>query len=106
MRNEGGGAGFTAGNTTLAVVATNAALTKAETNKVAQMAHNGLALALRPVHTMFDGDTVFALSCGDIPGEVNAVGAVAVEVVAEAVKRAVLAAESVPGIPASRDIVK
>jgi len=106
LRSEGGGAGFQAGNTTLAVVATNAALTKAEVNKVAQMAHNGLALALRPVHTMFDGDTVFALSCGTAAGDVNTVGTVAVEVVAEAIKRAVLAAASVEGIPASRDVVK
>ena len=51
-------------NTTIAVVATNASLTKNEANKMAQMAHNGIALTIRPAHTMFDGDTIFALALG------------------------------------------
>lgn len=95
---------FAATNTTIAVVATDAALTKAEANKVAQMAHNGLARSISPVHTMFDGDTVFCLSTGPRVSDVNIVGTVAAEVLAEAVKRAVLAAEGIPGIPSCRDL--
>ena len=76
-------------NTTVGVVATNAALSAAEAAKVAQMAHDGLARVIRPVHTMFDGDTVFALSLAKKEADVNTVGIVAVEVVAEAILRAV-----------------
>ncbi len=79
-------------NTVIGAVATNARLTKEETNKVAQMAHDGLARAVRPAHTMFDGDTLFALACGDRRADVNLVGAYAAEVVAEAIIRAVRAA--------------
>ena len=94
---------FAVTNTTIAVVATDAALTKTEANKVAQMAHNGLARSISPVHTMFDGDTVFCLSTGPRASNVNIVGTVAAEVLAEAVKRAILAAEGVPGLPSCRD---
>jgi L-aminopeptidase/D-esterase-like protein len=74
-------------NTTLAVVATDAALTKAQARKVAAMAHDGLARAIRPIHTMFDGDTIFALSTGSTQTDVTTVGAIAAEVVARAVVR-------------------
>ena len=93
-------------NTTIAVVATDAPLTKEQANKVAQMAHNGLAMSIRPVHTMFDGDAIFALSTGKrrTKGpDVSAIGAVAAEVVAAAVVRAVEQAESLHGFPAARD---
>jgi L-aminopeptidase/D-esterase-like protein len=76
----------------IGVVATNARLTKEETNKVAQMAHDGLARAIRPAHTMFDGDTLFALATGQKSADVNMVGAYAAQVVAEAIIRAVRAA--------------
>lgn len=79
-------------NTTLSVVATNAALTKAETNKVAQMAHDGLARTIRPCHTMVDGDTTFALSLGRQRADVSLIGAVAAEVVASSVVQAVTVA--------------
>jgi len=91
-------------NTTLGVVATNAALTKAEATKVAQMGHDGLARAIRPVHTMFDGDTVYALSTGDQKADVNLIGALGAEVLAEAVVNGVRAAESLAGVPAARDL--
>jgi len=78
-------------HTVIGVVATNARLTKVEANKVAQMAHDGLARAVRPAHTMFDGDTLFALATGQKRGDVNLVGAYAAEVVAEAIVRAVQA---------------
>jgi L-aminopeptidase/D-esterase-like protein len=75
--------------TAIGVVATNAHLTKEEANKVAEMAHDGLARAVRPAHTMFDGDTLFALATGQVEGNVNLVGAYAAEVVAESIVRAV-----------------
>ncbi len=77
------------GQTVVGVVATNARLTKEEVNKVAQMAHNGLAKTVRPAHTMLDGDTLFALTSGQKRGDVNLIGAYAAEVVAEAIVRSV-----------------
>lgn len=91
-------------NTTLGVVATNAALTKEQINKVAQMAQDGIARCIKPSHTMHDGDVVFALSLGDKRADVTVVGAVAAEVVAEAIVRAVQKAETMGGIPAARDV--
>ena len=78
-----------ADNTVIGVVATNAKLTKEEANKVAQMAQDGLARAVRPAHTMYDGDTIFALSTGELKADVNLIGAFAAEVFAEAIVRAV-----------------
>jgi len=76
-------------NTTIGVIATNVALTPVEATKVAQMAHDGLAQVIRPVHTMFDGDTIFALSIGNVSANVNTVGIMAVEATMQAVLRAV-----------------
>ncbi len=78
-------------NTTLAVVATDAVLTKTAAAKMAQMAHDGLARTIRPIHTMLDGDTVFALGTGKagVPADVSVLGAVAAEVLAAAVWDAV-----------------
>ena len=98
-------------NTTIAVVATNAFLTKEQANKVAQMAHDGLAMSIRPIHTMFDGDTVFCLATGKPdkkPADastVSIIGAVAAQVLAQAVVRAAQQAESLAGVPAARDLV-
>ncbi len=83
----------TTGNTVIGVVATNAKLSKEEVNKVAQLAHDGLARAIRPAHTMYDGDTIFAMSTGNIQADVNLIGAFAAEVFAEAIVRGVLAAK-------------
>jgi len=88
------------GNTVIGVVATNANLDKENTNKVAQMAHDGLARTIRPAHTMLDGDTIFALATGEHNADVNIVGAFAAEVFAQAVLRAVRAAKPVAGMPA------
>ena len=93
-----------ASNTVIGVVASNARLTKEEVNKVAQMAHNGIARTVRPAHTMFDGDTLFALSTGSKRADVSLIGAYAAEMVAEAVVRAVKAAEGINGLPAWRDL--
>ena len=91
-------------NTTLVVVATNAALTKAGATKVAQMAHDGLARVIRPAHTMLDGDTIFALSAGEVRADLNLVGALAAEAAAAAILAGVRAAEALAGIPAARDL--
>jgi len=95
-------------NTTIGVVATNAVLTKVEATKVAQMAHDGYARAISPVHTPGDGDTIFALATGTFAGEGNAslVGALAAEVMADAIVRAATQATGLPGIPAARDLQK
>jgi len=93
-----------ASNTVIGVVATNARLSKEEANKVAQMAQDGIARAIRPAHTMFDGDTLFALATGDKRADVNLVGAYATEVVAEAIVRGVRAAEGAGGLPSWKDI--
>lgn len=86
-------------NTIIGVVATNAELTKEEANKVAQMAHDGLARAVRPAHTLFDGDTIFALATGRKKADVNLVGAYAAEVTAQAIVRAAMHARSAGGVP-------
>ena len=88
-------------NTTIGVVATNATLTKAQASKLAQMAHDGLARAVYPAHTPWDGDTIFSLATGEIEGEADLIvlGAIAAEVVAEAILDAVRSATGLDGIP-------
>lgn len=90
-------------NTVIGVVATNARLTKAGATKVAQMAHDGLARAVRPAHTMFDGDTMFTLATGKREADISLVGALAAEVVAEAIVRAVKLAGSAGGLPGLKE---
>ena len=96
-------------NTTIGVVATNAPLTKTELLKVAQMAHDGLARSIRPVHTPFDGDTLFAVSVPEkrdgklLPVDVGRIGMLAAEVVADAVLHGVLAAKGLPGLPSASE---
>lgn len=90
---------LTARNTTLGVIATNAQLSKAQAQKVAQAAHDGFARAIRPSHTMFDGDTIFTLATGDIEpahvGELNEVAMAAADVMARAIVHAMLSATTV-----------
>jgi L-aminopeptidase/D-esterase-like protein len=86
-------------NTVIGVIATNALLTKAQATKVAQMAHDGLARAVQPAHTPFDGDTIFALATGQKQAEVSMVGAFAAEVTSQAILRAVQAARPAGGLP-------
>ena len=86
-------------NTTLGVVATNARLTKPQATKVAQMAHDGLARALEPVHTSVDGDVVFAASAGDLDAAPDVVGTWGARAMQEAILRAIRAAKGLPGIP-------
>ena len=91
-------------NTALVVVATNGILTKSGATKVAQMAQDGLARAIRPAHTMYDGDTVFVLSAGDRPANISLIGALAAEITAQAILNGVLSATSLGGLPAARDL--
>lgn len=104
MKEKGKTAGFPMRNTTIGVVATNAILTKAEANKVAQLAQNGLARSINPVHTMFDGDTVFAMSTGKINSDINFVGTLSSEVMSMAITNAVLSADGYKDILSYRDI--
>lgn len=90
----------TKSNTVIAVVATNAKFDKARATKMAQMAQDGLARAVRPAHTMLDGDTVFALATGQRKADVSIVGAYAAEALAQAILRAVRAAKPAGGLPA------
>lgn len=94
--------------TTLAVVVTNATLTKAQATKVAQVAHDGLARTVVPAHTPVDGDVVFALATGEIdaPPDLLVLGALAADAVAEAVLSAVRNAKGLPDIPAARDLAR
>jgi L-aminopeptidase/D-esterase-like protein len=109
--------GVPASNTTIGVVATNAVLSKVQALKVAQMAHDGLARAVRPAHTMFDGDTVFCLATGrrplpESPGffegrqaqSINAIGHAAADCTARAIIHAVLSATSLAGMTAMGDL--
>ena len=90
-------------NTVIGVVATNGRLSKAEAQKVAQMAHDGIARAINPAHTMYDGDTIFALATGEAPADATLVGAYAAEMVATAIRRAARSATSLAGIRAIAD---
>jgi L-aminopeptidase/D-esterase-like protein len=87
-------------NTVIGVIATNARLDKEQANKVAQMAHDGLARTIRPAHTMLDGDTIFTLATGQRKADVNTVGAFAAEAFAQAILRGVHAAKPAGGLPA------
>ena len=93
-------------NTTIGLVATNARLTKAQTNRLALMADDGFARAINPSHTASDGDTVFALATGRWTGEANisVIGALAAEAMAEAIVRAAVASEGLDGLPSARQV--
>ncbi len=87
------------------MVATNGRLSKAELTRVAQMAQDGVARAVVPAHTLYDGDTIFALSTGSHTGvEVTVVGALAAQLMAQAIVNGILLAVGVDGLPAHRDL--
>ena len=92
-------------HTTVGVVATNARLDKAQATTVASLGMLGFSRALSPPHTAFDGDTLFALSMGDIAADMTRVGLAAADAVAQAIVRGVRAATSLPGLPAARDLM-
>lgn len=91
-------------NTTIGAVVTNAAFTKPQLCKIAGMAHNGYARSIRPVHTSADGDSIYALSVGDVSADMDLVGTLAAEVMSEAILRAVTSAESAYGFLAAGEM--
>ena len=91
-------------NTTIAVVMTNAAFDKAQLCKIAGMAHDGYARSIRPVHTSADGDSIYAVSLGNVRADQDVIGTLAAEVVSEAILKAVASAESAYGHLALRDL--
>jgi L-aminopeptidase/D-esterase-like protein len=103
---EGGALGRFAApaHTTIGVIATDAQLTRPEAAKLASLGMLGFARALSPPHTAFDGDTLFALSVGDVPMDITRLGLAAAEAVARAIVRGVRAATSLPDLPAARDL--
>lgn len=94
------------GNTTIGSIITNASLTKTQANKIASMAHNGYARTIRPSHTMFDGDTIFVMSTGEVEADVSVVGLLAAKVMERAVINAVKKADPLFGFKAYRDFIK
>ena len=90
-------------NTTLVVVATNVRLTRERAHLLARASHEGLSGAIRPAHTIWDGDTVFSLATGEVEADQRRIEELAVEAVMEAIRRGVLTAESIPGVPAMGD---
>ena len=97
------GEGFPA-NTTIGVVATNAALSKAAATRIAMNAQDGFALTIHPVHTMGDGDVIFCMGVGSLRADITRVGAVAAWVMAAAVVNAVRAAEGLHGVPSLKEL--
>ena len=93
-----------AGNTTIGVILTNADFNKTDLTRIADMTHNGLARTIRPVHTMADGDTVYAMASGTVKTNVDLAGTLAAKVMAEAVKDAVLSAKTAYGAKAAADL--
>ena len=83
---------------------TNAKFDKAHLCKIAAMTHDGYARAIRPVHTANDGDSIYAVSLGDVPADLDAVGVIGARVMAKAIVRAVEAADSAYGFPAAKDL--
>ena len=92
------------GNTTLGIIVTNAKFHKTQLTKIAGMTHNGYARAIRPVHTTADGDSIYALSVGQVPGDVNVIGAMAAFAMEKAIVRATRAAEGAYGLPGCKDL--
>lgn len=94
------------GNTTIGAIVTNAKLTKAETNKVASMAHNGYGRTIYPVHTMYDGDTIFSIATGKVEADVNVVGLLATRTMERAIVKAVKNTMSIYGYKSYMDLSK
>lgn len=92
-------------NTTIGVIATNAILNKAEGNKVAQMAHNGFARSINPIHTMYDGDTIFAMATNKVATDVSLVGTIAAEAMSRAITNAIVYAKGCGGLVSFEDVL-
>ena len=104
IRSYGDNRDLFSGNTTLGVIVTNADFTKAQATKLASMAQNGYARTMRPAHTMYDGDTIFAMSVGTVEADLSVAGLLAARVMERAVVAAVKNAESLCGITSCTDL--
>src|SRR5690554_1680709 len=91
-------------NTTIGVIATNAILTKAEGNKVAQMAHNGFARSINPIHTMYDGDTIFTMATNKVKEDISLIGTLAEAVMSQAISNAIVHSKGYDGLVSYRDL--
>jgi L-aminopeptidase/D-esterase-like protein len=91
-------------NTTLAILVTNAKFEKSQLCKIAGMGHDGYARSIRPVHTSYDGDSIYAASVGEVKADQEVVGTLGADVIAEAIKRAVYSAKGAYGLPALCDL--
>ena len=95
---------FSPANTTISLVATNARLTKANCNKISQMAHDGYGRSINPVHTMNDGDTIFTLASGQVEADINLVGILAAKTISRSIANAIYSAEDSGGLVSYRTI--
>lgn len=91
-------------NTTIGAILTNADCSKAELTKIAGMAHDGMARSIHPVHTMYDGDSLYALGTGKVKADINLIGTLAAQAVSDAIIHAVTSSQSAYGIPSASDI--
>ncbi|MGL4569916.1 MAG: P1 family peptidase [Clostridium sp.] len=92
------------GNTTIGLIVTNGIFTKAQSKKIASMAHNGFGRTMRPAHTMFDGDTIFTMATNKVEADVTTVGMLAANVMEKAIIRAVKEAKSLKGVISFNDL--
>ena len=106
MKNGVNKGGFSIDNTTIGIVATNAKLDKAGCKKVSQMAHNGYAKAIFPIHTPHDGDTIFTMATGEVETDITLLGSLATEVVEKSIINAIKNAESIGEIRSYKDIAR
>lgn len=104
MKNKSAEIGFKPINTTIGIIATNAILTKAEANKISEMAHNGYARSINPIHTTVDGDTIFTMATNKIKSDINIIGTMAAEVMSKAITNGVVFAQSYHNFKAYKDI--
>jgi L-aminopeptidase/D-esterase-like protein len=95
---------FFSGNTIIGTVITNAKINKAQAGKLASVSHNGIARAVRPAHTVYDGDTIFTMSFGSVEANIDAVSVLAVHAVERAILSAVEQAETAYGYLSCRDL--
>lgn len=92
------------GNTTIGAIITNAKISKSQANKIASMAHNGYARAIRPAHTMFDGDTIFTMGTNKVQADINVLGMLSARVMEQAITNAITNAKGSYGLKAFKDL--
>lgn len=103
MKNYNKELRFNPTNTTIGIIGTNATLTKAEANKVSEMAHNGFARSINPIHTMMDGDTIFTMATNKVKSDVNIIGTIAAEAMSKAITNGVVFAKKSQGLKSYKD---